>query len=92
MLEYIMWSYKKYGMQDGNYVRALKGYLVGDRNSIWKNKDYQRKLKAIRSQSFKKLLKEVKRKRSGKFSLLFGKYGFFFVLLVLLAAGGFLFI
>lgn len=92
MLEYIMWSYKKYGMQDGNYVRALKGYLVGDRNSIWKNKDYQRKLKAIRSQSFKKLLKEVKRKRSGKLSLLFGKYGVILVLLVLLAAGGFLFI
>lgn len=90
MLEYIKWSYKKYGMQDAGYVRALKGYLVGDRNSIWKDKDYRRKLKAIRSQSFKKLLKEVKRKRSSKVSLLFGKYGFILVLIALLAAGSFL--
>ncbi|MCE4049463.1 GAP1-M domain-containing protein [Bacillus sp. Au-Bac7] len=92
MLEYIRWSYKKYGMQDIGYVRALKGYLAGDRNSIWKDKDYQRKLKAIRSQSFKKLLKEVKRKRSSKVSLLFGKYGFLLVLIAILAAGSFLLI
>jgi hypothetical protein len=91
MIDYINWSFKKYGT-NGRYKHSLKNYLIADRNSIWKNKNRQKELKKIRSQSFHKLLKEVKYQSSSPAIRFFRKYGLFLALFTVVLIGGFIFL
>ena len=86
MLDYIQWSLKKFSTST-RYNHALKDYLVSDRNSIWKKKEMQKELTNIRSQSFKKLLKEVRDCTSNPMMRFFRKYGLLITVGILILAG-----
>ncbi len=83
MLDYIEWSLKKFGTSP-RFIHALKDYLITDRNSIWKKKEMKRELTNIRSQSLKKLLKEVREQTANSGVKFFRKYGILLIVLVIL--------
>ncbi|MER2057963.1 MAG: hypothetical protein ABTA16_04015, partial [Niallia sp.] len=83
MLDYIEWSLKKFGTSP-RFIHALKDYLITDRNSIWKKKEMKRELTNIRSQSLKKLLKEVREQTANSGVNFFRKYGILLIVLVIL--------
>jgi len=88
MLEYIEWSFKKFSTHT-RYQNALKDYLVSDRNSIWKKKEMQKELANIRSQSLKKLLKDVRKRTSHPVVRFVRKYGLPLIIIILLVGGYF---
>lgn len=91
MLDYIEWSLKKYGTSP-RFSHALKDYLITDRNSIWKKKDMKKELTSIRSQSLKKLLKEVREQTANPGVRFFRKYGVLLIVLVILGVVGYFYV
>jgi len=83
MLDYIEWSLKKFGTSP-RFSHALKNYLITDRNSIWKKKEMKRELASIRSQSLKKLLKEVREQTANPGVKFFRKHGVLLIVVVIL--------
>jgi len=91
MLDYIEWSLKKFGTSP-RFSHALKDYLIADRNSIWKKKEMKKELTSIRSQSLKKLLKEVREQTANPGVRFFRKYGVILIVLVIIGVIGYFYV
>lgn len=91
MLDYIEWSLKKFGTSP-RFNYALKDYLITDRNSICKKKERKRELASIRSQSLKKLLKEVREQTANPGVKFFRKYGILIIVLIILGVIGYFYV
>ncbi|MEM5591491.1 hypothetical protein AAHH67_06525 [Niallia circulans] len=82
---------KKFGTSP-RFNYALKDYLITDRNSIWKKKERKRELASIRSQSLKKLLKEVREQTANPGVKFFRKYGILIIVLIILGVIGYFYV
>ncbi|MFL6517883.1 MAG: hypothetical protein ACJ8GL_07375, partial [Bacillus sp. (in: firmicutes)] len=72
---------------DVPYRSALRGYLVSDPKSVWRNKKYNKELKLIRKSSFKNFLKEVETETASPLVKFFKKYGLKLLIAVVVLGG-----
>lgn len=72
---------------DVPFRSALRGYLVSDPKSVWRNKKYYKELKLIRKSSFKNFLKEVETETASPLVKFFKKYGVKLLIAVVVLGG-----